>query len=47
MGGNLVTWRSKKQHVVARCSAKAEFQAMALGICELMWQKGFVEGTTS
>ena len=31
--GNLVTWRSKKQSVVARSSAKAELRAMAQGIC--------------
>jgi len=36
VGGNLVTWRSKKQHVVARSSAKAEFRGMALGLCELL-----------
>lgn len=36
---NLVTWRSKKQTVVARSSAKAEFRAMAQGICELLWLK--------
>ncbi|RVW39495.1 Retrovirus-related Pol polyprotein from transposon RE1, partial [Vitis vinifera] len=35
--GNLVTWRSKKQSVVARSSAEAEFRAMANGICEGMW----------
>ncbi|RVW95281.1 Retrovirus-related Pol polyprotein from transposon RE1 [Vitis vinifera] len=35
--GNLVTWRSKKQSVVARSSAEAEFSAMAHGICEGMW----------
>ncbi|KAL5577658.1 hypothetical protein UlMin_019357 [Ulmus minor] len=39
IGGNLVTWRSKKQSVVARSSAEAEFRAMALGICELLWLK--------
>ncbi|RVW63737.1 Retrovirus-related Pol polyprotein from transposon RE1 [Vitis vinifera] len=35
-GGNLVTWRSKKQNVVARSSAEAEFRAVAHGICEIM-----------
>ena len=37
LGGNLVSWRSKKQNVVARSSAEAEFRAMAQGICELLW----------
>ena len=37
VGGNLVIWRSKKQSVVARSSAEAEYRAMALGICELLW----------
>ncbi|KAL4273137.1 hypothetical protein GQ457_13G011320 [Hibiscus cannabinus] len=35
--GNLVTWRSKKQAVVSRSSAEAEFRALALGLCEGMW----------
>ena len=34
-----MTWRSKKQSVVARSSAEAEFRAMAHGICELLWIK--------
>lgn len=37
VGGNLVTWRSKKQKVVARSSAEAEFRGMAQGVCELLW----------
>jgi hypothetical protein len=37
VGGNLVTWRSKKQKVVARSSAEAEFRGMAKGLCELLW----------
>ena len=39
LGGNLVTWRSKKQNVVAWSSAKAKFRAMAQGVCELLWLK--------
>ena len=35
--GNLVTWRSKKQEVVALTSAEAKFRGMAKGLCELLW----------
>ncbi|RVW71043.1 Retrovirus-related Pol polyprotein from transposon RE1 [Vitis vinifera] len=41
--GNLVTWRSKKQSVVARSSAEAEFRAMAQGICEGIWLNKLLE----
>ena len=37
--GNLVTWRSKKQTVVARSSAQAELRSTALSICEVIWIK--------
>jgi hypothetical protein len=43
VGGNLVTWRSKKQSVVARSSAEAEFRAMAHGICEMLWLKAMLK----
>jgi len=39
LGGNLVTWKSKKQNVVARSSGAAEFRAMAQGVCELLWMR--------
>ncbi|RVX18952.1 Retrovirus-related Pol polyprotein from transposon RE1 [Vitis vinifera] len=39
LGGNLVTWRSKKQNVVAKSSAESEFRAIAQGLCELFWLK--------
>ena len=37
VGGNLVSWRSKKQSVVARSTAEAELRSMVSGICELIW----------
>jgi Reverse transcriptase (RNA-dependent DNA polymerase) len=39
VGGNLVTWKNKKQSVVARSSAKAEYRAMASTASELTWIK--------
>ncbi|CAL2239860.1 unnamed protein product [Prunus armeniaca] len=39
MVGNLVTWRSKKQNVVSRFSAEAEYRGMAHRVCKLLWIK--------
>ena len=39
VGANLVTWRSKKQSVVARSSTDSWFRAVAHGICEVWWIK--------
>ena len=39
LGGNLVTWRCKKQNVVVRLSTKSEFKAITQGLCELLWLK--------
>ena len=37
LGGNLIAWKSKKQHVVSRSSAEAEYRAMANTASELTW----------
>jgi hypothetical protein len=43
IGGNLVTWRSKKQEVVARLSAKAEYRRITKAIYELLWIKNMIQ----
>nr|GFB19692.1 putative ribonuclease H-like domain-containing protein [Tanacetum cinerariifolium] len=37
VSGNLVTWRSKKQKVVALSSTEAEFRGIARGLVEALW----------
>jgi Reverse transcriptase (RNA-dependent DNA polymerase) len=37
VGRNLITWKSKKQNIVARSSAEAEYRAMASTASELIW----------
>jgi hypothetical protein len=37
MGGNLVTWSSEKQKVVAQLSVEVKFKGMVKGFCELLW----------
>eukprot|EP00257_Ricinus_communis_P022132 XP_015581781.1 uncharacterized protein LOC107262162 [Ricinus communis] len=39
VGGDLVTWKNKKQNVTARSSAEADYRAMASTASELIWIK--------
>jgi len=39
---NLMTWRSKKQDVVSRSSAKVEYRVMAHISCEMVWLKNLL-----
>jgi hypothetical protein len=39
----LVSWKSKKQLVIARSSAKAEYYVMTSTVSELIWLKTLLE----
>ena len=43
IGGNLISWKSKKQDVVDRSSVEAVYLAMALATCELIWLKHLLQ----
>nr|GFA95312.1 putative ribonuclease H-like domain-containing protein [Tanacetum cinerariifolium] len=42
VGGNLVTWRSKKKKVVSLSSAEAEFRGIAKGLAKALWIRNLV-----
>uniref|UniRef100_A0A3Q7J727 Reverse transcriptase Ty1/copia-type domain-containing protein n=1 Tax=Solanum lycopersicum TaxID=4081 RepID=A0A3Q7J727_SOLLC len=37
IGESLVSWKSKKQNIVSRISAEAEYRSMATTVTELVW----------
>ena len=36
-GGNLISWKSKKQSVVLQSSAESKYRAKAQSVCKIMW----------
>ncbi|CAM8893796.1 unnamed protein product [Rhodiola kirilowii] len=37
LGSSIISWKTKKQPVVSRCSTESEYRAMAAACCELVW----------
>ncbi|BBG96307.1 HXXXD-type acyl-transferase family protein, partial [Prunus dulcis] len=42
VGGNLVTWRSKKKKMFSQSKEEAEYKGMAQEVCELLWIRGLL-----
>ena len=43
VGGNLVTWHSRKKNVISCSSAEAKYRAMAATAREMVWLHSFVQ----
>jgi hypothetical protein len=43
LGTNLISWAAKRQPVVSRSSAKAEYRAMANGVVEASWLRQLLQ----
>jgi len=43
VGESLVSWKSKKQNIVSRSLAEAEYTSMASTVVELVWLQGLLQ----
>lgn len=39
LGKSPISWKSKRQYVVARSTAEAEYRSLAFTVCEVLWIK--------
>lgn len=39
LGKSPISWKSKRQSVVARSTAEAEYRSLAFTVCEVLWMK--------
>ena len=42
VGGNLISWKSKKQSVVSHSSVESEYRVMTQTTCELIWVRNLL-----